>query len=155
MAMRLPAECTASRKVEPLGIFFLGTHWHLVAWCRMRSDYRDFRLDRISGLTITDELFVKAHPSLKAYLREYFRERTLTEVVLCIKKDKLSWVGDQKYFHGLVSEKDLGESVEMTFMTCSLEGIARWFMMICDMAEIRRPASLKTRVREIAAHISS
>jgi hypothetical protein len=35
-------------------------------------------------------------------------------------------------------------------MTSSLEGMARWFMMICDIAEIRRPAALKSRVKELA-----
>lgn len=141
------------RRVEPLGIFYLGAFWHLVAWCRMRQDYRDFRLDRISGLTVTDEIFVKEHPSLKAYLKQYFKEKELTEVVLGIRKDKVAFLGDQKYYHGLVSEKDLGDSVELTFMTSSHEGMARWYMMICDMAEILFPDSLKIRVNELAGHL--
>lgn len=35
------------RLVEPIGIFYADQYWHLIAWCRMRKDYRDFRLDRI------------------------------------------------------------------------------------------------------------
>jgi predicted DNA-binding transcriptional regulator YafY len=34
------------RDVLPLGLFFWGERWLLVAWCELRNDYRNFRLDR-------------------------------------------------------------------------------------------------------------
>jgi predicted DNA-binding transcriptional regulator YafY len=39
---------TTHRKVEPVGIYNLGNHWHLVAFCRLRNDYQEFshRQDR-------------------------------------------------------------------------------------------------------------
>ena len=37
---------TASeRTVHPLGLYFWGNRWTLVAWCRTRKDFRHFRLD--------------------------------------------------------------------------------------------------------------
>src|SRR5205809_2114155 len=42
------------RKIEPVGIYYLGNHWHLIAFCRLRNDYRNFRTDRIEKLTCTD-----------------------------------------------------------------------------------------------------
>jgi predicted DNA-binding transcriptional regulator YafY len=30
------------REVEPIGLFFYSNAWHLIAWCRLRSGYRDF-----------------------------------------------------------------------------------------------------------------
>ncbi|MDF4798871.1 YafY family protein, partial [Vibrio parahaemolyticus] len=38
------------RKIQPLGQFFWGKVWTLVAWCELRDDYRQFRLDRIQAL---------------------------------------------------------------------------------------------------------
>jgi predicted DNA-binding transcriptional regulator YafY len=35
------------RDVEPQGIVFYGGAWYLVAWCRLRGDFRHFRIDRI------------------------------------------------------------------------------------------------------------
>ncbi|MBB5030738.1 helix-turn-helix transcriptional regulator [Prosthecobacter vanneervenii] len=35
------------RLVEPRGLVFYMDHWHLIAWCRLREDMRDFRVDRI------------------------------------------------------------------------------------------------------------
>src|SRR6202012_2077835 len=33
------------REIEPVGIFFQDNNWHLVAYCHLRNDYRDFRID--------------------------------------------------------------------------------------------------------------
>lgn len=35
------------RTVRPLGLWYWGTVWTLVAWCELRSGFRMFRLDRI------------------------------------------------------------------------------------------------------------
>lgn len=49
---------TSNRRIHPLGIFFWGRVWTLVAWCELRNDYRTFRLDRIKDLKESDETFV-------------------------------------------------------------------------------------------------
>lgn len=45
------------RHLEPLGLVFWGKSWTLIAHCLLRDDYRMFRLDRISELTITSGSF--------------------------------------------------------------------------------------------------
>src|SRR3970040_288108 len=45
------------RIVEPIGLYYYGSAWHLIAWCRFRNDYRDFRAERISKLTLTTATF--------------------------------------------------------------------------------------------------
>ncbi|MFZ1814021.1 MAG: YafY family protein [Rhizobiaceae bacterium] len=45
------------RTVEPLGLFYWGRVWTLVGWCRLRSDFRMFRLDRIEKLTCSPDGF--------------------------------------------------------------------------------------------------
>jgi predicted DNA-binding transcriptional regulator YafY len=37
------------RIVRPLGLWFWGKVWTLVAWCELRNDFRMFRIDRIVG----------------------------------------------------------------------------------------------------------
>jgi predicted DNA-binding transcriptional regulator YafY len=49
---------TASdRTVWPLGLFYWGAVWTLVAWCELRNDFRSFRLDRIAEAEVTEEPF--------------------------------------------------------------------------------------------------
>lgn len=38
------------RVLRPLGLYFWGKVWTLVAWCELRADFRMFRLDRIAAL---------------------------------------------------------------------------------------------------------
>lgn len=48
---------TAARVVQPLGLFYWGQVWSLGAWCELRVDFRNFRVDRIKNLEILDEKF--------------------------------------------------------------------------------------------------
>lgn len=38
------------RTVRPLGLWFWGAVWTLVAWCELRDDFRMFRLDRMDAV---------------------------------------------------------------------------------------------------------
>ncbi len=44
------------RTVRPLGLYFWGKVWTLVAWCELRDDFRMFRLDRMKK-SVTGEKF--------------------------------------------------------------------------------------------------
>ncbi|HUB05773.1 MAG TPA: WYL domain-containing protein, partial [Myxococcales bacterium] len=45
------------RQVRPLGLFFWSQAWSLGAWCELRRDFRNFRLDRIDELAVTQQAF--------------------------------------------------------------------------------------------------
>lgn len=53
-----------TERIQPLGQFFWGKVWTLVAWCELRDDYRQFRLDRIQALRMHDEEFQSAETNL-------------------------------------------------------------------------------------------
>lgn len=42
----------STRQVCPLGLVYWGRTWTLVAWCELRADFRQFRIDRINQLEI-------------------------------------------------------------------------------------------------------
>lgn len=69
-----------TREVEPLGLIFWGKIWTLVAWCRLRGNYRVFRLDRIHQLRATNNTFTTSDgKSLKHYLDLMAREHASPE----------------------------------------------------------------------------
>ncbi len=45
------------RQIEPLSIYSMDEKWIVIAWCRLRKDYRSFRLDRIQHFQILRENF--------------------------------------------------------------------------------------------------
>lgn len=48
------AGAESTRSLRPLGLWFWGTVWTLVAWCELRQGFRMFRVDRISAPEILD-----------------------------------------------------------------------------------------------------
>lgn len=57
------------REIQPLGLVYWGQKWTLIAWCLLRENYREFRLDRIQALTVKKVVTVlDKHVSLESYL---------------------------------------------------------------------------------------
>ncbi len=46
---------TTSRIVEPFALISTTENWLLIAWCRLRKEFRYFRLDRISKMLVLTE----------------------------------------------------------------------------------------------------
>jgi len=53
----------SGRVVCPLGLYFWGSVWTLGAWCELRQDFRNFRLDRIEEVSILDDVFAYESPT--------------------------------------------------------------------------------------------
>lgn len=60
----------SSRTVRPLGLWFWGKVWTVVAWCELRDDFRMFRLDRIQSM----ELGTPFREEKGKRLRDFFAE---------------------------------------------------------------------------------
>lgn len=58
------------RKAEPIGLIFYAMGWHLIGWCYLRQDYRDFKVSRILKVTNTEMPFQKNdHIELNEYMK--------------------------------------------------------------------------------------
>src|SRR5688572_28993994 len=141
------------RKVEPVGIYYLGSHWYLIAWCRLRNDYRNFRTDKITQLTITTESNSKTHPPLQSFINQMSADREVHKVLIDAEPGIVKYLGEQKYYNGFVKEEKAGDYVRMTFLTGSLMGFSRWFMLYGDHAKIVEPVELNDMVSRIAENI--
>ncbi|MEZ5810036.1 MAG: YafY family protein [Rhizobiaceae bacterium] len=64
-------EGAASRRdIRPLGLWFWGKVWTLVAWCELRDDFRVFRLDRIAEMSPAGRRF---RPEPGRQLADFYR----------------------------------------------------------------------------------
>ncbi|MGK0317295.1 MAG: putative DNA-binding transcriptional regulator YafY [Saprospiraceae bacterium] len=57
------------RDVEPMAIYHTQENWIMIAWCRMREAFRDFRLDRIEEMDITSTHFEDRDFDLMTYFK--------------------------------------------------------------------------------------
>ncbi|MFD2718203.1 helix-turn-helix transcriptional regulator [Hymenobacter monticola] len=68
----------SQRRVEPIGLAFYNFAWHLVGWCHLRQDYRDFRLTRMQQLTATTSPFTQPqHITLTEYIARLHRPQAV------------------------------------------------------------------------------
>ena len=61
------SDTVSIRLVEPLGVYLTKGNWIMVAFCRLRNDLREFRIDRILNLTTTTDTFLDRLFSLEDY----------------------------------------------------------------------------------------
>jgi len=67
---------STQRDVRPLGLWFWGKVWTLVAWCELRDDFRTFRIDRIAVMKDTGRSF---KPERGKQLADFYRRMELYE----------------------------------------------------------------------------
>lgn len=61
----------STRLIEPFALLSTQENWLLVAWCRMREEFRYFRLDRIHRLEILSENFEPHNMTLQEFFDKY------------------------------------------------------------------------------------
>ena len=142
------------RVIEPIGLCYYGSAWHVIGWCRLRSDYRDFRLGRIRKMSLGDELFDAAsHPSIQEYIKQVTCRSELLEVTIRFNKTVARHIGEQKYFYGFVSQEDIDDYVEMKFVTSQLELFGRWLLMFTNAVTIVAPDSLRETMARLVTDL--
>jgi predicted DNA-binding transcriptional regulator YafY len=145
-----------TREVEPIGLFYYGEAWHLIAWCRLRNGYRDFRADRISDLKNTSSKFDARNLfTLKEYMSTVARSNhEMHQVVVIFDKTAARFIGNMRYNYGFVSEEEANGKVKMTFLTAYLNGIARWLLMFGSEAEVESPLTVREKIAELIEELS-
>ena len=61
---------SSQREIEPVGLIFYAFSWHLIAWCYLRNEYRDFKVSNILSIHSTEIPFKKTeHISINDYMK--------------------------------------------------------------------------------------
>ncbi len=154
-------DATTQREVEPLGMVFYSGRWHLIAYCRLRADLRDFRADRIQKVKILGEhIDPSKHPNYMDFLNEALLGTDAKEATIRCSALVARFMGEQKYYQGFVEEKKLEDGrYEMKFVTPYYDYFARWLMMYGNQIEIVSPNELQghaaTLAKELLEHHSA
>lgn len=150
-----------TRHVEPIGIIYYSQKWHLIAWCRLRNGYRDFRTDMIQELCATDEVFdARNRLTLEEYLNSLTRTHDdMIKAVVTFDTAAARYAKHSRYYYGFVSEEDLGDRCRMTFLIPGMWSFCRWLVMYGKSIEIESPGELREAmeefVEELATHYSA
>lgn len=143
------------RLVEPIGLCNYHRRWHLFAWCRLREEYRDFRLDRIQNLKIRDENYKgKQHISLEEFIRQMNVITGEPNISLLVKNENIRAVSDSKYWYGFIGDEAADENTtRLHFSNNEIRGFATWIISSGSMAKVEEPEELKVILAEFISRI--
>lgn len=71
----ISADEITKRVIEPHALYHTNENWILIAYCQLRKDYREFRLDKIQSLISLNKQFDNKDFMLIDYFREKIRRR--------------------------------------------------------------------------------
>ena len=147
----------SERTVDPIGLYHYSRHWHLIAWCHDRENYRDFRLDRIQALDVLQEHFRRHdHLTLADYLESLSSPNDLHQVVIHVRIDIATFMQNQKYYYGFIKEERLDEQwLAMTFLVSQFEYIGRWLLGYTDAVKIESPSTMKQTMLRLLDELNS
>lgn len=141
---------TQRRQVEPVKVFFRGQGWYLQAFCRLRGNFRFFKLNRIANATLTGEAFDPrpAPDSEPGY------QGRVAEVVLRLSPAHAHRAVDEFGPGQLERTPDGGYLVQCPFPT---DGgwLVGYLLSFGPGAEVLEPAELRAQMAEAAAQIAA
>ena len=66
------------RRIEPQALYHTQDNWILIAWCQLRKDFREFRLDRVLTIKMLSENFDDRNFDLMKYFKSQIKEAKLS-----------------------------------------------------------------------------
>jgi len=138
---------SVTRQIEPVGIFYESSFWYLLAFCHLRQDYRNFRLDRVKKVLITQQNFSREHLPIDQ-LRKDNMPSTITKITIRADRKFAHYLFWERQNYGYKSEALTESSFTMYFEYGGHPtAFARWFMKFADVAEIIEPVFLREELR--------
>lgn len=134
------------RVVEPSFIVFRGHAFYFVAYCRLREDFRTFRIDRVRRLAVLEETF---RPRTELNAGDYFDDSwrlyggEVVEVVVHFHGASARVVETGRHHPKEIIEPGSDGGVLYRVAVSGTEEIRRWILGFGEEAEVLSPASLR------------
>jgi len=142
------------RVVEPLGVLYYGNHWHLIAFCRYRKDYRDFRMDRVREWQVLEESF-SGHKdfSLETFVSDREGVENMIAISVVVKAPQAAWF--RRHMFSQTTKETLMDNGDSRFeyYDISIERTAHWLLSYGDSVRVESPVELRQKIREIAESV--
>lgn len=141
------------RTVEPIGLAWKGYAWYLYAYCRMRSDYRTFRLTRIKQLVVTDEIYASRGVGLEEIDERWGKQRAENRIRMVLRFHPRTKFRVEEYFPP--EEITVAENGCLMVRTEHAEDVWLYGTLLSFGADVKvlEPEHLADAIRERAQQI--
>lgn len=144
---------TTERVVRPLHLLCYMGNWHMIAFCKLRGQIRDFALSRIRAVQPSAEgLALPAGlPPIKEYIRRNFGviagDRS-TDVVLRFTPGVSPWIAEQEWHEAQEVSVGKDGSLRLRFPVSGFVEVVREILKYGAAVEVLKPKELRDAIRE-------
>jgi predicted DNA-binding transcriptional regulator YafY len=145
-------EAATPRDIEPLGLIHYLERWHLIAWCRLRKEIRDFRSDRMSRVSMLKETFeARADFSIDDYLQSMPKPELRAEVRFtshAVDRARREW------WLGIVAEQETPQGLALTLAAVDWDQLTGWLLSFGTEVAVLAPQSLRLKLVQAAQSVA-
>jgi predicted DNA-binding transcriptional regulator YafY len=137
-----------TREADPYGLVHFANAWHLVAYCHLRQDIRNFRLDRMENLELLSRVFQRP-ADFKMHER---RQEEAGKVVVraLFDQEVTRWVRESRSYYTVAVEES-AQGLLVTLQVRQESEILQWLLSWGRHVQVLEPESLKRTIAEEAA----
>ena len=147
---------TRVHSVEPIAVLYRWYAWYLLAYSKIKNDYRTYKFVRMRDLKITDIPFTKEHDAPESILKKSDKTDCRQYIDVIVKCKEKARARVQEYLKGSVIES---LSDGNTFMKLTVvENEQFWIgtlLSLGDDVEVIAPKEIRKRLFKVASKIVS
>ena len=144
------------RTVEPLALNYRWYAWYLLAYCTYKNDYRFFKLNRLTDLTVTDKPINCEHGNVPELLEKQWSKDTRRYIPMKLLCKAEARAPIMEYMKGqIVEECENGDFVMVTY---GMENERMWFSLLLgfgDSVEVLEPQEIIDMLKEKTLQIQN
>lgn len=130
------------RQAEPLQIYFKDKSWYLKAYCRLKQDYRLFKISRMKDIKLLNETFERELPQIKENKFDY---KTI-QLELEISKDMSYRVYDEFKREDIIKNKNGDFIVKVEFP--ENDWVYGYILSFGENIKVLSPGYVKSIIKE-------
>ena len=136
-----------SREADPYGLIHFPSGWHMVAYCHLRQDIRNFRLDRIDNLELLSRTFQR--PSDFVMQEDKANGSRQLMVRVLFDSEVARWVQEARSYY-VIGEEETQDGLLVTLKIRQESEILQWLLGWGQHVRVLEPESLRKRMLEEA-----
>lgn len=135
------------REVEPYYLIFKWASWYVWGWCKVRQDFRMFKLNRMEQLSLSESLFESRSCPLPD-----LRDSTVFSGGMEVKalfRPEYKWKLVEEYGGNCYTEQEDGRLLFQTNTFANKDYLIDWIFSFRDGVELIEPEEVRTEIKEV------
>jgi predicted DNA-binding transcriptional regulator YafY len=131
------------READPFGLVHFLNAWLVVAYCHMRQDIRNFRLDRMDDLILLPKTFLRPANFKMTESRSDQPRHVLVRALF--DKEVARWVRESRSFY-ITSEEETPEGLLVILKSHQESEVLQWLLSWGRHVQVLEPETLRQRI---------